>query len=314
MSTVLFTHPDCTRHEMTAGHPERPARIAAILEQLEKDGLMGSLDVREATPASRAHLTRAHGADYVDHVFSVAPQEENAMVQLDGDTSMNSHSLRAALLAAGAGIEAVDRVLQGECRNAFCCVRPPGHHAERNQAMGFCFFGSVAVAALHALQQDAVNKVAIVDFDVHHGNGTEDLISGRDDIFFCSSFQHPLYPGYFGKNIDGQKINIPLPAATEGAVFQEQMRLQCLPALEAFKPDMIFISAGFDAHADDLLGGLNLLEEDFSWITEQLVQMADRHCDGRIVSMLEGGYDLASLGRSASAHVSELLKAATAAG
>jgi len=302
--TALLTHPDCVRHEIAPGHPEQPARIGAVLDELEKQGLQ--LEKIEAPEAERAQLILAHPEGYVDSIFDASPK--SGSVQLDADTAMNEHSLRAALLAAGAGIKAVDLVAGGEFDNSFCCVRPPGHHAEETTAMGFCFFGSIAIAALYALQKSDINKVAIIDFDVHHGNGTEDLIGEHPDIFFCSSFQHPLYPGKFGKNVPGRKINIPLDAGCDGATFKKIMQSDCLPDLRKFKPDMIFISAGFDAHRDDPLAGLNFLEEDFAWITSELRSIADEVSGGKIVSMLEGGYDLAALGRSAAAHVKELMK------
>jgi len=254
----------------------------------------------------QTHLALAHPQNYIDSVFTASPG--SGSVQLDADTAMNEHSLRAALLAAGAGIKSVDLLVDGEFDNTFCCLRPPGHHAEKSTAMGFCFFGSIAIAALYALQKPGVDKVAIVDFDVHHGNGTEDLIGEHPDVFFCSSFQHPLYPGKFGKNVPGRKINIPLDGGCDGETFKKKMQSDCLPALREFKPDMVFISAGFDAHQDDPLGGLNLLEADFAWITAELKAVANESANGRLVSMLEGGYNLAALGRSAAAHVEELLK------
>ncbi len=305
--TAFITHEDCVKHQMTPGHPEQPARIGAVLEELVAQGLFQMLQRFEAVEATREQVLLAHPADYVDHVFSKAPAAGQGMVQLDADTALNEHSLRAALLAAGAGIQAVDLVIGDDFDNAFCCVRPPGHHAEKSEAMGFCFFGSIAIAALHALQQPDINRVAIIDFDVHHGNGTEDLIGDHESIFFCSSFQHPFYPGKFGTNVPGRKINIPLEGGTDGAVFRERMKTDCLPALEAFAPDIIFISAGFDAHKEDPLGGLNWNEEDFAWITRELLSVAGRHSAGRIVSMLEGGYNLDALGASAAMHVKTLL-------
>ncbi len=305
--TAFITHEDCVKHQMTPGHPEQPARIGAVLEELVAQGLFQMLQRFEAVEATREQVLLAHPADYVDHVFSKAPAAGQGMVQLDADTALNEHSLRAALLAAGAGIQAVDLVIGDDFDNAFCCVRPPGHHAEKSEAMGFCFFGSIAIAALYALQQPDINRVAIIDFDVHHGNGTEDLIGDHESIFFCSSFQHPFYPGKFGTNVPGRKINIPLEGGTDGAVFRERMKTDCLPALEAFAPDIIFISAGFDAHKEDPLGGLNWNEEDFAWITRELLSVAGRHSAGRIVSMLEGGYNLDALGTSAAMHVKTLL-------
>lgn len=281
--------------------------MRAVLDALESAGLGPQLEYYEASVARRDHLLLSHPEDYVDRVFESAPLAGQGVVQLDADTAMNEHSLRAALLAAGAGVQAVDLVVDGRHQSVFCCVRPPGHHAERREAMGFCFFGSIAIAAQYALTQPGIDKVAIIDFDVHHGNGTEDLVGNHEQIFFCSSFQHPLYPGKFGANVPGRKINIPLPGGSDGAVFKQHMQNDCLPALDAFAPDLVLISAGFDAHAEDPLGGLNLLEEDFVWITQALIDIANKHAKGRIVSMLEGGYNLDALGRSAAAHVNTLL-------
>lgn len=303
--TALITHEDCVKHEMSVGHPEQPARIGAVLDELIAEGLFQMLQQFEAPEAARDHLLLAHPAAYVDGLTEVSPSQ--GTVQLDGDTALNEYSLRAAKLAAGAGIKAVDLVLGEDFDNAFCCVRPPGHHAERAEAMGFCFFGSVAIAALYALQKPGIDRVAIIDFDVHHGNGTEDLIGDSENVFFCSSFQYPLYPGKYGENVEGRKINIPLPAGTDGAAFRKTMEADCFPALRAFEPQLVFISAGFDAHADDPLGGLNFLEADFAWVTRELMAVAAEFSDRRVVSMLEGGYNLGALGRSAAVHVKELL-------
>lgn len=304
--TALITHQDCTRHEISAGHPERPERIAAVLDQLIEEGSFEFLHRFEATEASREHLLLAHSASYVDRLFEVAP--ERGSVQLDADTAMNEYTLRAALLGAGAGLQAVDLVVDGNFDSVFCCVRPPGHHAERSEAMGFCFFGSVAIAALYALQKPNIKRTAIIDFDVHHGNGTEDLVGDHDDIFFCSTFQYPLYPGKYGENVPGRKINIPLAAGSDGAEFKRVMEAECFPALRSYAPDLIFISAGFDAHANDPLAALEFVEEDFAWVTAELKKIARETAKGRVVSMLEGGYDLPALGRSAAAHVRALMR------
>lgn len=303
--TALISHEDCVKHENSAGHPERPERIGAILDELIAEGLFQMLQQFEAPEASRDQLLLAHPAAYVDGLIEKSPV--SGTIQLDADTALNEFTLRAARLAAGAGIKGVDLVTSNEFDNVFCCVRPPGHHAERAEAMGFCFFGSVAIAALYALQKPEINKVAIIDFDVHHGNGTEDLIGDHSDIFFCSTFQHPLYPGKFGSNVEGRKINLPLPDHSGGDVFKAAMEKECLPALRQFEPDLIIISAGFDAHADDPLGGLNFREPDFVWATNELKKIAEEFSEKRIVSMLEGGYNLQALGRSAAAHVKALL-------
>lgn len=305
MTTAIFSHPVCEQHDMGAGHPECPARLPAIAQALADAGLNEQLEPRTAPQADPETLGLAHPADYVRQIFDAAPREGRA--RLDGDTSMNPHSLEAARRAAGAAVAAVDAVMAGEVRNAFCQTRPPGHHAERAQAMGFCLFGNVAIAAKHALEHHGLERVAIVDFDVHHGNGTEDLVKGDPRILFCSSFMHPHYPGYFGKNVPGMRINSPLEGGADSAAFRALLESEWLPALRAQRPQMVFISAGFDAHRDDPLGGLALLEEDFHWATAQFVQLAAEFAEGRLVSCLEGGYNLGALGRSAAAHVRALL-------
>jgi len=306
VSTALFTHDVCVLHEISPGHPEQPARIQAVTDQLKADNLYNELLHREAPLAVLDDLARAHGNAHVDHIVASSPSSGSQ--QLDPDTAMNPHSLDASRRAAGAGIEAVTQVLQGEYTNAFCAVRPPGHHAEKEQAMGFCFFGSVAVAALHALDVLGLDRVAIVDFDVHHGNGTEDLVANDKRILFCSSFQHPFYPGYFRESVSGQRINVPLPAGTGSENFRTAIKTQWMPELDAFKPQLLLISAGFDAHSDDPLASMELGDDDFEWITRELSDIADRHAGGRIVSMLEGGYSLAALGRSAARHTQVLMQ------
>lgn len=304
MPTALYTHEDCVLHEISPGHPEQPARIQAVLDQLKADDIDKGLTFKEAPLAALDHLVRAHGQQHVDHIVSSSP--ESGSVRLDADTAMNPHSLDASRRAAGAGVAAVEAVASGEFDNAFCLVRPPGHHAEREQAMGFCFFGSVAIAAFYALDQLGMERVAIVDFDVHHGNGTEDLVADDKRILFCSSFQHPFYPGYFRESIPGQRVNVPLPAGTASSAFRDAITARWLPELDAFKPELLIVSAGFDAHADDPLAQMELVDEDFAWITRELLDIADKHADGRVVSMLEGGYSLPALGRSASSHVQVL--------
>lgn len=305
MATAVYTHPVCEEHEMGAGHPECPERLEAIRAALQAAGLTERLDQRQAPMADAESLALAHPASYVRQIFEAAPAE--GRVSLDGDTSMNPFSLEAAGRGAGAAMAAVDAVMAGEVQNAFCQTRPPGHHAEREQAMGFCLFGNVAIAAKYALEHHGLERVAIVDFDVHHGNGTEDLVKGDQRILFCSSFMHPHYPGYFGKNVPGMRINTPLSGGADSAAFRTALEDDWLPALREQKPQMIFISAGFDAHRDDPLGGLALLEDDFYWATQQFMQIADEFAEGRVVSVLEGGYNLKALGRSAVAHVRALL-------
>lgn len=304
MPTALFTHPDCALHEMGAGHPESPERLKAILEGLESSGLIARLDVREAPLAQREHLERVHDTDHVEGIFGAAPQRGYAY--LDPDTSMNPKSLDAALRAAGAVVAATDAVMSGEVRNAFCAVRPPGHHATPRRPMGFCLFNNVAVGAMHALEAHGLERVAVLDFDVHHGNGTEDAFHEDARVMLCSTFQHPYYP-YCGADSGNEHIiNVPLPAMTGGAGFRQAVERFWLPALERFRPQLVFVSAGFDAHRDDPLAYLQLADEDYRWVTERLVEVADRDAKGRVVSTLEGGYNTQALARCVVEHVSVL--------
>ncbi|HMK87401.1 MAG TPA: histone deacetylase family protein [Steroidobacteraceae bacterium] len=307
MSTAYITHADCLRHEMGAGHPENPDRLAAIHEHMESSGLLQRLRSLEAPLANIEDLKRVHRPQYVDFIFEHAPRE--GYLQLDPDTAMNPYSLAAARRAAGAGVLAVDEVMACHAQNAFCAVRPCGHHATPVRAMGFCIFNNVAVAAAYALEVKGLERVAVVDFDVHHGNGTEDTFGvapWRERVLMASFFQHPFYPGSGTVNPAPNMFNVPLAAGSDGAVARRVLRESWLPALDGFRPQMMLISAGFDAHRDDLLGGLALVEDDYEWLTRELMGIAARHAQGRIVSMLEGGYNLAALGRSAVAHVRAL--------
>jgi len=306
MSTALISHNDCVLHEISPGHPESPQRIGAILDHLKKENIYDYLKSFDAPLAEPTAAQSCHPLSYIDAIVASSP--ESGRVQLDADTAMNPHSLNAALRGVGAGLLATDKVIAAEVDNAFCAVRPPGHHAEKTQAMGFCFFGSIAIAARHAIHQHGLDRVAIIDFDVHHGNGTEDIVDGDKHILFCSSFQHPFYPGGYRPNVAGQRVNTPLPSGTGSDDFRNAVIEQWLPSLNKFKPEMIFISAGFDAHAEDPLAELNLTDNDFVWITQQIMDVADAHANGRIVSMLEGGYSLPALARSATAHVRELMR------
>jgi acetoin utilization deacetylase AcuC-like enzyme len=305
MSTAYYSHAECRLHDMGAGHPECPQRLDAIADHLLATGLDVALDFREAPNATLEQIERAHSASYVLELQDLLQQVEleGKPRALDPDTIAGPFTWRAALRAAGAAIAATDDVIDGRARNAFCAVRPPGHHATRGETMGFCFFNNVAVAARHALDDRGLKRVAIIDFDVHHGNGTEDIIAGDDRVLMCSFFQHPLYP-YSGAVPKGTNmINVPIPPYTRGTELRETILAMWMPRLEEFKPQMLFISAGFDAHREDDLGQLGLVEADYEWITRQLVVLADRHCGGRIVSCLEGGYNLSALARSVAAHL-----------
>jgi acetoin utilization deacetylase AcuC-like enzyme len=307
MTTAYITHADCLKHEMGAGHPECPERLVAINEHMRSSGLIEKLRVLEAPLASPEDLKRVHRPAYVDLIFENAPTE--GYVQLDPDTAMNPYTLPAARRAAGAGLLAVDEVMAGRSTNAFCAVRPCGHHATIGRPMGFCIFNNIAVAAAYAIEKKGVERVAIVDFDVHHGNGTEDMFSAphwQGRVLMASFFQHPFYPGTGTEDPASNMVNVPLAAGSDGRAARSALQSQWLPALEEFKPQMVLISAGFDAHREDLLGGLALVEDDYEWITRELMAVARRHSDGRIVSMLEGGYNFEALGRSVVAHVRAL--------
>jgi acetoin utilization deacetylase AcuC-like enzyme len=306
MATALLTHPDCVRHEMGEGHPESPQRLRSVLAALQSSGLAAKLVPYEAPQARREHLERVHFAAHVDTVFAAAPAVGYAY--LDPDTSMNHRSLFAALHAAGALVKATDLVMSGEVQSAFCAVRPPGHHATRDRAMGFCIFNNVAIGAAHAIAAHGLERVAILDFDVHHGNGTEDAFHEDPRVMLCSTFQHPYYPYSGAESSNAHIINTPLAAMTDGKGFRAAVERQWLPALEAFKPQLVFVSAGFDAHRDDPLAYLKLDDDDYRWVTERLVEVADRHADGRVVSTLEGGYNVEALGRCVVEHVGVLAR------
>jgi len=311
MSVAYITHRAFALHEMGAHHPEQPARLGAINDRLIASGLDAVLRHHEARPAEREHLLRAHDAAYIDRIFASSPAE--GLVWLDGDTAMNPATLEAALYAAGSAVQAVDLVMSGSAAQAFCAVRPPGHHAERARAMGFCFFNNIAIGAAHALAAYGLTRVLIADFDVHHGNGTESIFSGDERVLFCSTFQHPFYP-YSGHDSQAPNVvNVPLPALTDGPAFREAVATRWLPVIEAFAPQLIMISAGFDAHIEDEMANLKLSESDYAWVTRRLCEVANRHAEGRIVSTLEGGYALSALGRSVAVHIEALLAGHAAA-
>ena len=304
MHTAYITHPSYLLHTMGSWHPERPERLRAIDDRLHAAHLFDFLTHLEAQPVQRSQLLRVHDAAYIDTVEAASPRA--GFHALDPDTSMNPHTLEAALHAAGGAVMAVDRVMRGEVANAFVACRPPGHHATRNQAMGFCFFNNVAVAAAHALEAYGLERVAIVDFDVHHGNGTEAIFTDDSRVMLCSTFQHPYYPHSGADTASGHIVNVPLPAGTTGPAYREAFTAQIMPRLETHRPQMLFFSAGFDGHREDDMAQFGLVEADYAWITEQVMDVAARHAEGRIVSLLEGGYDLSSLGRSAAAHIKTL--------
>jgi len=302
--TAFITHRDCHLHDMGSFHPESPARLAAINDHLIAQGLDHYLAHYEAPLATFEQLLRVHPASYLERLKRNSPTL--GIFHLDPDTAMNPHTWQAALRSAGAGVMAVDLVLAHEVQNAFCAVRPPGHHAERANAMGFCFFNNIAVAAMHALKAHGLARVAIVDFDVHHGNGTEDCCAHNEQLLMVGMFQHPFYP-YSGTDKPAPNmLNVPLPGGTDSDEFRQMVTEVWLPRLRLFKPEMILISAGFDAHYEDDLGGMKLFEKDYTWVTEQLMQIADESAHGRIVSMLEGGYVLSALARSVAAHIKVL--------
>ena len=304
-SVAYITHPAFLRHEIGPHHPESPARLHAISDQLIAAGIEPFLLHRDAEAATREQIERGHDADYVDEVFAAAPEE--GIVWLDGDTAMNAHTLEAAIHAAGATVQAVDMLMSGDARRAFCAVRPPGHHAERDRAMGFCIFNNVAVGAAHAIAAHGLERIAIVDFDVHHGNGTEHIFSGDDRVLFCSTFQHPFYPGSGAGETAANVVNCPLPATTDGADFRATVRAHWLPALEAFEPQLILVSAGFDGHLEDDMAEMRLREPDYEWVTLEICDLADRYAGGRVVSALEGGYSLSALGRSVAVHIRAMM-------
>ena len=309
-ATGYFTHRDFWKHEMGEGHPECPQRLDAIEDRLLVTGLDLALERREPGPASLADIELAHDRLHVASLRGLSDALREDMQAggpehsaLDPDTSLNAFTWDAALRAAGAALEATDAVMAGELENAFCAVRPPGHHACRSKAMGFCFFNNVAIAAKYALERHGLKRVAIVDFDVHHGNGTENIVAGDERILMVSFFQHPFYPEGGAQSDAANLVNVPVPAYTRGMDVRELIEMMWIPRLEAHRPEMIFISAGFDAHREDDMGQMGLVEQDYVWITQRMKDMAARYSQGRIVSCLEGGYHLSALARSVEAHL-----------
>lgn len=304
--TAYITHPSCLKHQNFPGHPEDPARLTAIEDHLHAARLYDYLIPLQASPATRAQLQRVHTEAYVAAIHASAPI--SGQVEIDADTTMNPYSLDAALHAAGAVVLGVDQVCSGQTQVAFCAIRPPGHHAGRARSAGFCLFNNIAVGAAHAMAAHGLDRVAIVDFDVHHGDGTEDIFADDPRVLFCSTFLHPFYPYSGADTVSDHIVNVPLERGTSGARYREIFSERILPALEAFSPQLILISAGFDSHREDDMGGLGLVESDYVWITERLLEIAARHSGGRIVSVLEGGYHLSALGRSAAAHIKALAR------
>ena len=310
MVTLFLSHPICLEHETGYGHPERPDRLRAVEAALGQDRFK-DLIREEAPEAELATIERAHPKAYIEAIEKAVP--DKGLVMVDGDTTLSPASFKAALRAVGAGVRAVDQVAAGKVKNAFCAVRPPGHHAEASRAMGFCLFDNIALAALHACAKHGAERVAVVDFDVHHGNGTQAIFWSDEDLCYASTHQMPLFPGTgaLSETGVGNIFNAPLKAGDGKSAFQAAYDERILPALDAFRPDFLFISAGFDAHKRDPLANIELENEDFAWVTQKLVDIADKHCSGRVVSMLEGGYDLRALAESGAEHVAVLMDAGT---
>ena len=307
MLSAFISHADCARHDMGAHHPECPERLGAINDHLLVKGLLDYMVPYDAPLATEEQLGRAHASLYVKEIFDAAPTE--GLRAVDPDTNMCPHTLQAALRAAGAAVQATDLVLAGEAPTAFCNIRPPGHHAERSAAMGFCFFNNVAVGIRHALDVHHLERVALIDFDVHHGNGSEDIFRGDERVLMCSIFEKGLYPFNGEQAVGPNMVNVGLPSRSGSDAFRAAVMEQWLPALEAFRPQLVYISAGFDAHREDDMGNLGLVEADYAWVTQQLMKVAEKHCHGRVISCLEGGYVLSPLARSVAAHVRVLIGA-----
>jgi acetoin utilization deacetylase AcuC-like enzyme len=306
MFTAYITHTTSQKHDMGAHHPECPERVITINDQLIASGIFDHLSHYEAPKAGLEQLQRVHSPQYIANIIAQSPS--TGVFDIDGDTLMNPYTLDAALHAAGATILGVDLVMSGQAPNAFCNTRPPGHHAGRASASGFCLFNNIAVGAAHALQQYGLERVAIVDFDVHHGDGTEDIFKDTPNVMLCSTFQHPFYPHTGADSSNAHIINVPLAAGCSSDEFRAAISNKWLPALKAFKPQFLFISAGFDAHIEDDMSGLTLKDADFLWASETLYEFAEQYCEGRIVSTLEGGYALQALKRCVIAHIKTLSK------
>jgi len=305
MTVGVVSHHRCSGHQMGDYHPESPARLRAIQDQLIRSGLEYVIRQIDATPLERQYLSLAHDKDYIQYIYDNVPKE--GFFTIDDDTSMNSKSLDAALYSAGAAKDAVDLIMAGVLTSAFCITRPPGHHAERDRGMGFCIFNNIAIASEYVKKRYRLKRVAIIDFDVHHGNGTENIIKDKTGTLFLSSYQYPFYPFEMQESNTPPVINTPLPSTTKGLDFKKAIKNKWLHHLHEFKPEMIFISAGFDAHIDDEMSQISLTEADYQWITDEIKVIADLYANGRIVSVLEGGYSLNALGRCAVSHIKGLI-------
>lgn len=302
--TAFISHPDTLLHVMDGNHPESPARITAIKNAVLTSDLKQKLQFYDAPVATKAQLLRVHSEDYVEYIHNIAPKA--GLVRLDGDTAMGPMSLSAALHASGAVILATDLVMSGKADNAFCCVRPPGHHAGRANSAGFCIFNHIAIGVAHALEKHQLKRAAIIDFDVHHGDGTEDIFKDNPNVMLCSTFQHPFYPHRGAETRSKNMINLPMNAQANGDAFKKVFETEFKPALEAFKPEIVFVSAGFDAHINDPLADLALTTNDYVWVTEFIKDVAKEYAKNRIISSLEGGYHLPSLSESAWTHINSL--------
>lgn len=308
MATLYLTHEDCLEHDTGTGHPERPDRLRAVYTALEHE-IFERLVRKDAPLGEIAAVARIHPNEYIEAIQEAVPEE--GLVRIDADTVLSPNSLKCVMRAVGAGMHAVDQVIEGKTTNAFCAVRPPGHHAEPDRAMGFCVFNSIAVAGLHARAKHGAERIAVVDFDVHHGNGTQASFWSDKDLFYASTHQMPLFPGSgaLSETGVGNIFNAPLSPGDSGDHFREAFETRILPSLQNFSPDILLISAGFDAHQRDPLANIGLVEDDFAWATRKLAEIADKRCDRRIVSMLEGGYDLEGLAKSVAVHVNALMEA-----
>ncbi len=305
MTIAIISHPDCVLHEAGEHHPERPERVKVIQQALKHYSFKKPVKFYKAPLATHEQLISVHDKSYVDWIISIAPKK--GYIAIDADTIMTPHTLQAALRAAGSVIYAVDLVMKGEAQVAFCNVRPPGHHAEREKAMGFCFFNNVAIGAVHAMTEYPIERLAIIDFDVHHGNGSQDIFQNDKRVMYCSSFEHPFYPGYEPEMDNEHILCVPLAAGTSGQEFRDKVQAAWFDKLAAFQPQFIFFSAGFDAHANDPLADLQLRKEDYVWLTTQIAKIAKVHCDSKMVSVLEGGYNLDVLAQCVPAHVNAMI-------